>query len=458
MQISSQHTKPKTGKKLLLILILTIIAAGCYGAYVYFENEKPSLSFQSEIQFLGKSPQFSILAEDKKSGLKSITLTLLQDNKEHLLYEKSFQREGYKAKAGPNDHRADISFDLKKFGIKEGEAELIITAKDFSMLNFFQGNVAKIQKKVVVDTIPPTIKILHSERYIKPGQSGIVIYQLDGDAEAHGVLFGDTFFPGHLIGDGRDDVYIAYMGTPYNTKTIKKSLVKANDAAGNERVKSFYTIFKNRPPKKDTIRISDGFLSAKIPEFESYYPVMKGSMLEKYIYANNSIRKENNQQIKDLCKKATPERLWEGKFNRMAGASKAGFAEHRTYYYKGKEIDKQVHLGMDIASTRRASVKAANRGKVVFADYLGIYGNMVLLDHGQGIYSLYSHLSRIMVDVGDIIEKDNVLGQTGKSGMAGGDHLHFSMLVNGVFVTPKEWWDPNWIEVTIESPIVDSKF
>jgi len=113
---------------------------------------------------------------------------------------------------------------------------------------------------------------------------------------------------------------------------------------------------------------------------------------------------------------------------------------------------------MDIASTRRAEVKAANNGKVVFGDYLGIYGNMVLLDHGQGVFSLYSHLSQINVTVGDSVKGGGVIGLTGTTGMAGGDHLHFSMLVHGTFVTPKEWWDKHWIDVTIDEPITDSKF
>ena len=142
----------------------------------------------------------------------------------------------------------------------------------------------------------------------------------------------------------------------------------------------------------------------------------------------------------------------------MAGSSRAGYADHRTYFYNGKAVDQQVHLGMDIASTRRANVRAANTGEVIFADYLGIYGNMVLVDHGQGLFSLYSHLSQINVSVGDKVDQKTVLGLTGTTGMAGGDHLHFSMLVHGVFVTPKEWWDQHWIEVTIEEPIIDSKF
>ena len=142
----------------------------------------------------------------------------------------------------------------------------------------------------------------------------------------------------------------------------------------------------------------------------------------------------------------------------MSGSSKAGYADHRTYYYKNKAIDKQIHLGVDIASTKRSGVKAAGSGIVVFADYLGIYGNTVIVDHGMGLCSLYAHLSQINVAVDEPVEKEFILGMTGISGMAGGDHLHFSMLVNGVFVTPVEWWDQNWIDVTIQEPIIDSKF
>ncbi len=232
----------------------------------------------------------------------------------------------------------------------------------------------------------------------------------------------------------------------------------AVDKAGNSSVFPFNTTFKRVKQKKDVINVGDGFLNKKIPEFQQYYPEMQGEFIEKYLYANSKVRKQNNAKISELCLNPIPERLWSGKFGRMAGSSRAGFSDHRTYKYKGKAVDNQVHLGMDIASTRRADVKASNKGVVKFADYLGIYGNMVLVDHGQGIFSLYSHLSQINAQVGDSVEQNTVLGLTGTTGMAGGDHLHFSMLVHGTFVTPKEWWDQHWIEVTIEEPITDSKF
>jgi murein DD-endopeptidase MepM/ murein hydrolase activator NlpD len=124
----------------------------------------------------------------------------------------------------------------------------------------------------------------------------------------------------------------------------------------------------------------------------------------------------------------------------------SAFADHRTYVYDGKEVDQQVHLGFDLAVTSNVPVKVANKGVVAFADYLGIYGNCVIVDHGMGVHSLYAHLSSIDVKPGDRVDHDQVLGRSGMTGLAGGDHLHFTMLVNGRPVTPVDWWSTQWIE------------
>ena len=137
----------------------------------------------------------------------------------------------------------------------------------------------------------------------------------------------------------------------------------------------------------------------------------------------------------------------------MPGAGRAQYADQRTYVYQGKAVDEETHLGVDIASLAQSEVRAANKGKVIFAEYLGIYGNTIILDHGQGLYSLYCHLSSIGVTPGSIAEKGQPMGKTGSTGMAGGDHLHLSMLVHGIFVTPVEWWDQHWIDVNIKAAL-----
>ena len=137
---------------------------------------------------------------------------------------------------------------------------------------------------------------------------------------------------------------------------------------------------------------------------------------------------------------------WQGAFGRLPGsATRSGFGDRRTYFYQGQKIDQQFHLGVDLASLSQSPIPAANKGKIVFADRLGIYGKTIIIDHGFGLFSMYSHLSGFDRHVDQMVSKGEIIGRTGNTGLAGGDHLHFSVLVNDVFVNPLEWWDATWI-------------
>lgn len=449
----------KSLSRFVFLFLLTLSAAlGAAGFILFFEGEKPAISLAGTSDFLAKTDTVNVEITDQKSGIRQISVTVSQGDIEHELYTVTNAREKYYGQVGPLRVSHSLPFDSSTLGFKDGPLVITVSAYDFSFRGMLSGNESSVSKNVTLDTKPPRIQILHSERYISPGGSGIVIYRLSDAQSRHGAVLNGKFNPGHLVGDGRDDAYIAFFALPYDADKIEGSKIEAIDIAGNKASVPFSTIYKQADQKSDRINIGDSFLSTKIPEFEQYHPEMSGSLLEKYLYTNQDIRQANNQKISELCSDSVSEKLWQGRFHRMAGSSRAGFADHRTYYYQGKPIDQQVHLGMDIASTRRADVKAANAGRVVYADYLGIYGNMVLLDHGQGVFSLYSHLSQINVAPEDMVDQQTVLGLTGTSGMAGGDHLHFSMLINGIFTTPKEWWDSHWIDVTINEPLVDSRF
>ena len=426
--------------------------------FLFFEGESPTIEIDKPTSHIGTESEIIVNSKDGKSGLKSLKLLIAQNGVSKELFTTVFPRHGYTGTIGQATDQRKLLFKPKEAGFKDGPATITLVAHDYSLRNFFRGNQSILSREVVIDTTPPRITILHNERYINPGGSGIVIYQLDDPETKHGAVVNNNYFPGYLVGDGREDTNIVYFALPFDAPSISKSFMIAEDAAGNQSKISFATVYKKTKFKKDRINVGDGFLDKKIPEFEQNYQEMQGNHVEKYLYVNNKIRHQNNKEISLLCKNPHPERLWESSFSRMAGSSRSGYADHRTYYYAGKPIDKQVHLGIDIASTKRADVKAAERGVVVHADYLGIYGNMILVDHGQGVFSLYSHLSQINVKPGDNVEPGGLLGLTGTTGMAGGDHLHFSMLVHGIFVTPKEWWDQNWIDVTIEEPLTDSRF
>jgi len=442
---------------LFLIIILLISACGGYVFLTYFEGVKPLIEANHINSSIGKKTPLSVSFNDPRSGLRSIRISLSQGQVEKQILYKEFPKTSKDSAVERQKETVNVDIDIKALGLKDGEALLTFEAVDYSMRRFLKGNLSQQTHKVIIDTQAPKIGIIHSERYIQPGGAGIVIYTVD-DSVKRGIVLNDAFHPGFPLVDESEKKYISYFAMPFNAEKLDKAIITAVDVAGNVTEKPFAPIVKKPKQKRDRINVSDGFLTKKIPEFESHYPEMNGTNVEKYLYANSKIRAMNNKKIHDLCMQPDSKRHWSGRFTRMAGSGKAGFADHRTYYYNGKAIDKQVHLGMDIASTRHAGVKAAGTGKVIYSDYLGIYGNMVMIDHGQGVFSLYSHLSQSNVSSGDLLTQGDILGNTGVSGMAGGDHLHFSMLINGIFVTPKEWWDQHWIDVTIDGPVVDAKF
>ncbi|KGO34359.1 MAG: M23 family metallopeptidase [Desulfoprunum sp.] len=447
----------KIGKFILIFFSVVLLVAGTTAFFLFFEGEKPLASFKDNPNYIGKQAKIGYTVTDGKSGIRKVTLTAVQGETTKQLSLKENPRTGYLGRIGPAEEKGEITFEPQKFGFKEGKIQVTLEARDFSFRGLLAGNGTTVTRDITLDLKPPVVQLLHGERYISPGGTGIAIYRVSEPDCSHGVTINGRTNPGYPVGADRPNTYIAYFALPYDTEGVAEAKVSATDRAGNTAIMGFTPVFQKIARQHDRINIGDGFLNAKIPEFEQHYPEMQGTPVEKYLYINNAIRDANNKIISEACVKATPERLWKGKFLRMLGSPKAGFADHRTYYYQDKEIDKQVHLGVDIASTERIGVQAANTGKVVFADYLGIYGNMVILDHGQGVFSLYSHLSQINVAVGDTLEKGKILGLTGTSGMAGGDHLHFSMLINGVFSMPKEWWDEHWLDVTIESPLSETK-
>jgi len=171
------------------------------------------------------------------------------------------------------------------------------------------------------------------------------------------------------------------------------------------------------------------------------------SLLKGFLTINGDLRRKNADTITALAATSQPKMLWTEAFAQMGNSQvESRFADRRTYFFEDKEIDRQVHLGFDLASVQQAPVHASNAGVIVFADFLGIYGNCVIIDHGLGVQSLYAHLSSIGTKVGDTVTKGQELGRTGATGLAGGDHLHFTILLQGVPVNPVEWWDQHWLE------------
>jgi murein DD-endopeptidase MepM/ murein hydrolase activator NlpD len=265
-----------------------------------------------------------------------------------------------------------------------------------------------------------------------------------------GVRVGNRFFPGYEQADG---TYLCLFAFPYDADPETIPRLEGTDAAGNTGNGGFYYHLNKRRFVTDTITISDRFLTSKMPQFEHMFPEAQ-KPLDIFLKVNRELRPQNRAWLEKVGSDTRIYPVWEQAFMRQPNtATRATFGDRRKYVYEGKTIDTQTHLGVDLASIAQDQIQAANDGTVVFTDFKGIYGNCVIIDHGLGLQSLYAHLSSIDVSVGQEVERGEVIGRSGSTGLAGGDHLHFGMIISGTPVNPIEWWDRNWVSNNITSKL-----
>jgi len=441
----------KFSSYLILISVAIILCLFIWLFTVIFEGEKPIVSLEPLPDFLSKKQTFTINAGDLKRGLKELKITYTQGGRDVTLFEQEFSFEGLLNRNGVRNFKKELDIDPSQLQLAQGRVDLEIRVWDYSRRGGGDGNMTIVQHKMTVDTIPPAIRAISTTHNINIGGTGLVIYRASSDTIESGVYVNDLFFQGFPTEkESKEGIYLAYFALPYNSSTDPSIRLWSKDRAENTAVSTFYYHVNIKQFGSEKMDISDAFLSSILPYFSDYQFDPKDSDVEKYIKINTDLRKKDDESLYKLTEKPAQESYWEGAWISLKnGATMARFADHRTYYYKGEKIDEQYHLGIDLASLANSPVEAGNGGKVIFAGKNGIYGLMVVIDHGQGIASLYGHLSGMEVAVGDMVKKGDIIGFTGQTGLAGGDHLHFSMLVHGVFVNPLEWLDQHWIEDNI---------
>jgi murein DD-endopeptidase MepM/ murein hydrolase activator NlpD len=304
--------------------------------------------------------------------------------------------------------------------------------------------------------VPPPLQLLSSQHYVAQGGSGVVAYRVGPTATRDGVRAGAWFFPGVPRPGGGPAERLALFGVPWDLADGASLRLVAEDAAGNVAELAFVDRFFPRPPAHDRIALDDAFLAKVVAEIRRQAPGMedRGDLLGNYLEINRDLRARNAEELVALATSSAGAWLWTEPFLPLRHAKvMSAFADRRTYVYRGRTVDEQTHLGFDLAVVARTPVPAANRGVVVLARYLGIYGNTVVLDHGLGLSTLYAHLSSIEVEEGQPVERGAVVGHTGSTGLAGGDHLHFTTLVRGRPVNPIEWWDASWVRDRVTSKV-----
>ncbi|WP_272699990.1 M23 family metallopeptidase [Desulfovibrio sp. Fe33] len=449
MSKDTRLTKKKSGGKLplgglLAIIILLATAAGLF--MIFRDTTPPVVSITPDTEQLGKESTLTVQIDDPGSGLKSLEIYAVQGDTRIPLAAKSYP-------GGIMQVREDIP--LSAGTLKEGKFSIEITARDASLYPFGDAGVTKIGKVYSLDLTPPRIYVESPTNNLNQGGAGLMVYALSEKAANTGIQVGERFFPGHLQPGGEGKfLYYCLFAHPWDTSAKDfQPFIVASDVAGNSAKRSFNYHTNPRAFRQDSINLSDNFMEQTIPEFQGLVP-NQGSLLDQYLYINNTIRKENRAKLVEFSRQTSPTILWSGPFVRLPNAAnRARFADARDYMYKGKKVDHQTHLGLDLASVKQAPVPAGNDGRVVYADFLGIYGNVVVLDHGLGLQSLYAHLSSVEVHPGDMITRGQIIAHTGATGLAGGDHLHYGIIVAGTPTQPIEWWDSSWIKNNITSKI-----
>lgn len=447
------YGRERGSSSLWIIILLALVGAG---AFVYtsksFERNAPTIDSPNLIYWNRKVPLKIKLSDE--SPLKSYEVKI-SDGMNTVTVANELLLETI------NEKVIEIKYPKKAVnGIvldpKVNSLKLIVTATDKSNWNFLQGNTVAKAITVKVDYKRPNINVLSNSYSITRGGSALVVFQVeDEELKSFFVEASGTFFKAQPY--KKEGYYATLIAWPFNKENFTAN-IHAEDMAGNKRIANIPLYLLGKKYRTSTIQAKDRFIDGKISDLiatEPKYSTIE-NRLEKLKTINETMRLENEEHIHTLGKKVSDEMIDSWKIKRFYplknGAKVASFGDHRYYYYETKEnvVSESYHVGLDMASTKMASIVSSNAGVVVNDEDNGIYGNMPMIDHGLGLYTLYGHCSSILVRNGDHIAAGTVVAKSGKSGLALGDHLHFGILVQGVEVRPEEWMDKKWIRDNVE--------
>ncbi len=438
----------------ILLAVIVLAVLGTAGAWIAAGRaEGPKINI-AEPTVVGQTGRLDLTVEAPAAKLTRLDVTLEQNGKSTALFTLG---TGAAALGRDGANRLHLTQPLGKkqvASLEQGSATISVSAARPVLFGYRQAS-ATARKEFRVDLTPPRVSVVSRLHYVNQGGSEMVVYRATPAEAESGVRVGQYEYPGYPakgagIATSDPALRVAFFALMWNQDPNTPISLYARDAHGNETSTVFdYRVFP-KEYKHSTLHIGDAFLQRVVPAVLANSPDFKvddpSDLAGSYVRINHDMRRANAETIAGFAKQTAPEMLWHGPFLQLENSAvEAYFADQRTYLYDGKPIDNEVHLGYDLASVAGASIRAANRGRIVHAGWLGIYGNCIVIDHGMGVQSLYGHLSSIEVKVGQMVDKGQEIGRSGATGLAGGDHLHFSVLVNGHFVTPIEWWSDKWV-------------
>jgi murein DD-endopeptidase MepM/ murein hydrolase activator NlpD len=442
-------------RKFLLILVLLLVA-GAGGAYWWAgRGGAPVIAVAKPEKVLGQGAMVEVTVAAPGGHLSKLDVAFEQGGKATPLFTLAPGAAGL-TQDGPDRVKVSVPATRKEIAdLKSGDARVLVTAERTALYGL-RTLSASHAHPLRVRLEPPRVAVLSMHHYINHAGSEMVIFRATPNDVTSGVRVGERTYqayPGTAVGISDPAVRVAIYALLHDQDLATPMKVFATDEAGNTASADIASKVFAKAFRRSRIDVPDTFLQRVVPAILENSPDFArevadpNDLLAAFLKINGDLRRKNAEAIAALSKDSAPQMLWEGVFQQLGNSKvESAFADHRTYFHGGKEIDRQIHLGFDLAVTSAVPIVAAGRGKVVLAEYLGIYGNCVIVDHGLGVQSLYAHLSSIDVNKGDNVDKGQQLGRSGMSGLAGGDHLHFSMLVGGYPVNPVDWWSTQWME------------
>jgi murein DD-endopeptidase MepM/ murein hydrolase activator NlpD len=423
---------------LSVIILLVVLAA----IVLFALSATPAIGLPSSLSAIGTSTPVSVHVSDPH-GIRYIKVWVEQNGNRYPVWETSQPARRIRWRRNVADE--EFTFPAGTHivpQLKDGKALLAVEATS----NDFRGKTTTATREVIVTTHAPSVSADQDRHYLYLGMADLATFNISGYWTEAGVRVGDEKFRAWPMPDGKPG-FFSLFAFAWNMPPGTAPVVYATNPGGNEVTSQLAFQFpKNEQPKYRVrdLPVDERFMEKVVNELD---PNGSGDLVARFVKINSEMRRANNQVLSDLRLKTEARFLWSQPFLQQPNTKvEANFADVRNYIYQGKKIDQQVHLGYDLSSTQHADVVAANDGKVVYAAPLGIYGNCIVLDHGYGLQSIYGHLSEIAVHEGDMVKRGQSMGKSGSTGMAGGDHVHFSMQLEGVQIDPKEWWDAHWIQ------------
>ena len=438
---------------LQLVLGLLVLVLVVTGGVLFWRQSLPlpTATLSGGALPLGREPRTVVLHLESPAGkLKAVDVRLFQAGAERLTVSADLSPRDLSSVDWP------IELNAAESGLAEGKVDVKVDVTD-DQWRPKPDLSPRLETTLDVDLTPPSIAYLSSTGYIKHAGTGVAIYRVQ-DAAASGVLAGGREFPGTRGLSQDPDVRVALFTIPYDQPPAEPQIF-ARDAAGNVRTIGAPVNFLDASFARDRFEMKTEFMASKVAELTpSGDTSTPEATLASYLVINRDMRARDEQRIREIASSASEAApLWSGAFQQQPNSKVfAYFPQQRDSLVKGEVVDTQWHLGLDLASTERSPILAANAGKVLFAGDNGIYGNMVVLDHGLGLTSLYAHLSSMSVGVGDAVAKGAPVGISGKSGLAGGDHLHYAMLVHGTYTNPIDWFDAGYLHDRIALPLIEA--